>query len=152
MSFNTPKNIRGGNLFAIFTDECGGPKKVAEFLAVSERTVKNWITKDCAPRAAVVALYWETNYGRSQLSTDQMNVIRLLYRRVAILESQYARASAVIAGLRRLQGDTANEGFFDELPAPSTFSPGRYAVAAAAPPGWVDAQQQPAPHLQANGA
>lgn len=60
-------------------------------------------------------MYWETQYGRSLVESDQINEIRLLYRRVHILQEQYAKAREIVTSLRRLQTDTANEAFFDEL-------------------------------------
>ena len=48
--------------------------------------------------------------------TDQVNEIRLLYRRVKILEDQYTRAKEIVTGLRRLHAGTANEPVFEELP------------------------------------
>ena len=57
-----------------------------------------------------------------------MNEIRLLCRRVSILEDQYAKARDIVAGLRRLHTGTANEPYFAELDAceatmPSTYGP-----------------------------
>lgn len=130
MFFSAPKNISGGNLFALFMDECGGMAKVAAFLHVSERTVKRWVEKGNAPRAAVLALFWETNYGRSQLFTSQVNEIRLMCRRIDILEQQYIKAKDIVTGLRQIQGDTANEAFFDELPCVGRYPASRYGLSA----------------------
>lgn len=112
---SAPKTIFGPNVFRLFLDELGGPKHVAKFLDVSERTVWYWLQRDRPPRAAVLALYWETKYGRSLIESDQITEIRLLYRRVHILQEQYAKAREIVTGLRCLQTDTANEAFFDEL-------------------------------------
>lgn len=112
---SAPKTIFGPNIFRIFVNELGGIKRVAKFLDVSERTIGYWLAKDRPPRAAVLAMYWETQYGRSLIESDQITEIRLLYRRVHILQEQYAKAREIVTGLRRLQTDTANEAFFDEL-------------------------------------
>ena len=141
MFFSAPKDVYGGNLFEIFMDECGGVAKVAAFLHVSERTVKSWHKKGSAPRAAVLALFWETNYGRSQLFTSQVNEIRLMCHRINILERQYIRAKDIITGLRKFQGDTANEAFFDELPSNSPYPASRYGLTAPVLPG---SQTEPA--------
>lgn len=143
MFFSAPKSIYGGNLFAIFMAECGGIAKVAAFLQVSERTIKNWVAKDKAPRAAVLALYWETNYGRSQLFTSQVNEIRLMSHRIGILEKQYIRAKDIIRGLRQIQGDTANEAFFDELPSMGGYPASRYGLSAPVLPGQQGEQTEP---------
>lgn len=144
MFFSAPKNVYGGNLFATFMDECGGMAKVAAFLHVSERTVKNWIKKGSAPRAAVLALYWETNYGRSEMFTSQVNEIRLMCRRIDVLEKQYIRAKDIVTGLRQIQGDTANEAYFDELPCMSGYPASRYGLSAPVLPGQQAERSEPA--------
>lgn len=110
-----PKNIYGPNMFKIFVHELGGPKLVCKFLDVAERTVWRWLAEESAPKMAVLALFWETKYGKSLVNTDQVNEIRQLYLRIRILESQYTRAKDIVAGLRRLHTGTANEAYFDEL-------------------------------------
>ncbi|MGV0959283.1 MAG: hypothetical protein ACOYB1_05540 [Limnohabitans sp.] len=117
--FHAPRDIYGPNLLSAFVHELGGAKPVAKFLHVTERTIRRWLEKGKVPRAAVLALYWETQYGRSQIFTNQVNEIRLLYRRVCILQDQYERAKDIVIGLRKLHAGTANEPFFDDL---STFS------------------------------
>lgn len=135
MFFSAPKDISGGNLFALFTDECGGTAKVSAFLHVSENTVKRWVKKGTAPRAAVLALFWETNYGRSQLFTSQVNEIRMMSGQINLLEKQYIRAKDIITGLRKFQGDTANEAFFDELPHIGVYPASRYGLTVPVLPG-----------------
>jgi hypothetical protein len=113
--FRAPKNIYGPNLMRTFVQEMGGPQKVAKFLQVTERTVFRWLEKGKVPRAAVLALYWETQYGRSAMFTDQVNEIRSLYRQVHLLHGQYARAKDIVAGLRKLHTGGANEPIFEEM-------------------------------------
>jgi hypothetical protein len=64
---------------------------------------------------AVLALFWESRYGRSLIDTDQVNEIRILYRRIHHLEAQYVKAKEIVTGLRRLHTGTANEAYFDDL-------------------------------------
>ena len=123
-----PNYILGPNLFKMFVDELGGPKLVCKFLDVTERTIWRWLAEESAPKMAVLSLFWETKYGRSMVHTDQVNEIRLMYRRIEILQDQYARAKDIITGLRQLQYDTANEPFYDEMPdlnspMPNTYGP-----------------------------
>lgn len=123
-----PNYICGPNLFKIFVDELGGPKLVCKFLDVTERTVWRWLAEESAPKMAVLSLFWETQYGRSLVQTDQVNEIRLMYRRIEILQGQYTKAKDIIAGLRRLQSGTANEAYYDEMddlntPMPNTYGP-----------------------------
>jgi hypothetical protein len=123
-----PNYILGPNLFKMFVDELGGPKLVCKFLDVTERTIWRWLAEESAPKMAVLSLFWETKYGRSMVHTDQVNEIRLMYRRIEILQDQYARAKDIITGLRQLQYDTANEPYYDAMPdlnspMPNTYGP-----------------------------
>lgn len=116
MYFHAPRNAHGPGTFGIFVDELGGPKAVYKYLGVSEQTVHRWLATDCAPRAAVLALFWESKYGRSHIYTDQVNEIRLLYRQVCLLREQFQRAKEIVTGLRALHAGSANEPLFEELP------------------------------------
>lgn len=115
MHFHAPSNIYGPNLLRIFMDDLGGPKAVHKYLGVSERTVFHWLASGRVPRAAVLALFWESKYGRGQIFTDQVNEIRLLYGRVCLLQEQYQRAKDIITGLRAMHAGSANEPLFEEL-------------------------------------
>lgn len=82
---------------------------------------------------AVLALYWETQYGKALIDSDQVNEIRLLYSRIHLLEAQFSKARDIVIGLRRMHTDTANEAYFEELPAIAnfeldTYAPSRYAA------------------------
>lgn len=116
MFFHAPKDIYGPELLRMFIDELGGPKRVHKYLGISERTVWRWLAAGRAPRAAVLALFWESRWGRSQIFTDQVNEIRLLYRQVCILQEQYQKAKDIITGLRAMHAGSANEPLFEELP------------------------------------
>ena len=126
--FRAPKDIYGVNLLQAFVHELGGPKHVAKFLHVTERTVWRWLSTGKVPRATVLALYWETQYGRSQIFTDQVNEIRLLYRRVCLLQEQFDRAKSIVAGLRKLHAGSANEAIFEEMASFAELPPDTYGV------------------------
>jgi len=116
MFFHAPSSVSGSNLMRMLIDELGGPKRVCKYLDVTERTVWRWMAGAPVPRASVLALYWESKYGRSQIFTDQVNEIRLLYRQVCILQDQYQKAKDIITGLRAMHAGSANEPLFEELP------------------------------------
>lgn len=111
---SAPKNIYGPNLFKIFVHELGGPKLVCKKLDVSERTVWRWLADDSVPKMAVLALYWETQYGISLIDTERHHEIHLLRSRIKILEEQFVRAKDVITGMKLLNYGTSNEPFYDE--------------------------------------
>lgn len=111
---SAPKNIYGPDVFKIFVHELGGSKRVCKMLDVTERTVWRWLAEDSVPKMAVLALYWESRYGRSLIDTDHHTEMVLLRGQIQILEKQFTRAAHVIQGLRALNYGTANEPLFDE--------------------------------------
>jgi hypothetical protein len=110
---SAPKNIHYPDVFKQFVIELGGHKLVAKKLDVTERTIWRWIAENSVPKMAVLALFWETQYGQSMIETDQRNEIVILRTRIRILEEQFVRAKDVIAGMRLLNYGTANEPYYD---------------------------------------
>lgn len=141
MFFHAPRDIYGPELLRMFIDELGGPKKVHKYLDVSERTVWHWLSTGRVPRAAVLALFWESRWGRSQIFTEQVNEIRLLYQHVCILQDQYQKAKDIVAGLRAIHAGSANEPIFEELPTISA-TPAPTFSAEAIPPATHDTTPQ----------
>ncbi len=112
---SAPKDIFGPNAFEMFVHELG-MARVSTILEVTPATVRRWMRGTTAvPRMAVLALYWETQYGRSLIESEMVNEIRLLYQRNRILQEQFTRAKDIVTGLRRLHAGTANEPIFEEL-------------------------------------
>lgn len=129
MKFLAPNKVRGQNLLTLFIQELGGPKLVAKYLDVNERTVYLWMAKGCAPRSAVLALFWESKYDHSLLSTTLQNEISLLHGQLRVFASQYQRAKDMVTGLRALHAGAANEPLFDELPNLPSFFQTSFATA-----------------------
>jgi hypothetical protein len=128
---SAPRDVWGVNVFTAFVDELG-MKRTCLILGVPEAQVRRWL-RDVVhvPRMAVLALYWETKYGRSMVEESQVNEIRMLYQRIHLLEDQYSKARDIVAGLRRLHAGTANEPYFEDLEAIphfdlDTYSASRY--------------------------
>lgn len=48
-------------------------REIAKLLDVSERTVYDWKRADKAPRAALLALFWESSYGLETINCDLHN-------------------------------------------------------------------------------
>lgn len=126
MRFHAPKDVYGPNLLRLFVEELGGAKTVHKHLGVSERTMYHWLSSGRVPRAAVLALFWETQYGRGHIYADQVNEIRQLYAQVCLLREQYQRAKDIITGLRALHAGSANEPLFAELAEWSILRPPRF--------------------------
>lgn len=112
---SAPKDIFGPNAFQMFVHELG-MTRVSKILEVTPATIRRWMRGTTSvPRMAVLALYWETQYGRSLIESEMVNEIRLLYQRNRILQEQFTRAKDMVTGLRRLHAGTANEPLFEEL-------------------------------------
>lgn len=69
--------------------DLGGPdaRAIGRALDVSARTARRWIAADHAPRGAMLALFWLTRWGRSQLD--------------ARLTSEAQGLAALVASLKR---------------------------------------------------
>jgi len=63
-------------------------KQVARHLGVTEQTLKKYIKSEGAPRAIVLALFWETRWGRSAADTDAANFGAIYYRKAMGLERE----------------------------------------------------------------
>lgn len=113
--FHAPKTIYGPALLRMFVNELGGVKPVAKYLDVTPRTVRRWLSDSAVPRTAVLALFWESKYGRAHIFTDQVNEIQQLHQHLRLAQEQYRRAKDIVTGLRQLHTGSANEPLFDEL-------------------------------------
>ena len=88
------------------------PSKVARHLGVSLATLKRWQRTDDAPRAALLALFFESQWGYSLVATTAHNG-ELFQRRIAdALARENAALRVRIARLERL-------GHFGAANAPS---------------------------------
>lgn len=87
------------------------PREIAAYLGVTERTVYGWKATDAPPRAALLALFWESSYGLSAINAELHNAAQV-YKSLSDslnLEAQNLRMR--IARLERL-------GTFDSANAP----------------------------------
>jgi len=85
------------------------PREIAKLLDVSERTVYGWKRADRAPRAALLALFWESSYGLETINCDLHNAA-MSYK---CLSDSLSRKNATLAvRIDRLEKigsfDTAN--------------------------------------------
>lgn len=98
-------------------DNLGLPdKQVAHFLGVSTSTVKRWREAGQAPRPVMLALYWETDWGRSAVACDAVNWGRMQYMRAMTLERQVKTLKQRIAKLEKALADVdkaANMPFYE---------------------------------------
>lgn len=81
------------------------PDSIGRHLGVSALTVRRWIKAEQAPRAAMLALFWETRWGLSALDAQANNLVRMhvglnnaLRRENATLRQRIARLEALSYG------------------------------------------------------
>jgi hypothetical protein len=126
---SAPRNMYGVDMFRLFYKELG-MKRVCKILDVNEQTVSRWLREVVqVPKMAVLALYWESMYGRSLIDTDHFNELQMVYGQIRSLEDEVRKQQAVIEGLRQLQYGTANEPYFQKLRNVHAYSTGSYEFA-----------------------
>lgn len=76
-------------------------KAIAKHLDVTTRTLSAWQRTDNAPRAALLALFYETRWGYSLLETTAHNTAMVYRNQVQGLERENAMLRARIARLER---------------------------------------------------
>lgn len=86
---------------------------IARHLGVTERTLYAWRAAEQAPRAAMLALFWETRWGRSVADTSAFNEMQAHRAHAASLQRQNAALLAIVTQLQGLQADSANAPILD---------------------------------------
>lgn len=66
----------------------GNDDLVARFLGVSLRTVQKYRKEGQAPRAVMLALFWETPWGVSAADCQAVNEARMAYTKARLLERE----------------------------------------------------------------
>lgn len=72
------------------------PKRLAAHLGVSLRTLQRWRADGQAPRAVMLALFWESRWGRDLSDCDAVNWATIQASRAALLERRCAHLLGVI--------------------------------------------------------
>jgi hypothetical protein len=92
-------------------DDLGGRdvEQIAKHLEVSTRTVKRWRSKDHAPRAVLLAFFWETRWGRLTINCAAENDAKMY--------AGYARCLSEATGLRlpSMHREPANSGLWEAI-------------------------------------
>lgn len=76
------------------------PRAVARVLGVGTRTVYRWNRDGQAPRAAAMALFWLTRWGRSLVDCDAVRACQLAIAQANALERDRADLEAEVGRLR----------------------------------------------------
>ena len=64
------------------------PPRVARHLGVSLRTVRRWLAVDQAPRPVMLALFWESRWGRSAADAEAANYGAVYHRQALGLQRE----------------------------------------------------------------
>lgn len=98
--------------------------ELSAYLGVSERTIYAWKARDTAPRAALLALFWESNYGLSALDAELFNTAMVHKQHAESLARCVVNLEARIARLEKIgRFDSANAPYLAPVSAPfSAFS------------------------------
>ncbi|WP_426303905.1 helix-turn-helix domain-containing protein [Acidovorax facilis] len=93
------------------------PREIARYLGVSERTVYHWKATDEAPRAALLALFWESSFGRSALDCELHNTAQVYRSLSESLNHEAQKLRTRIAWLEKNgRFDCSNQPFFPAVP------------------------------------
>lgn len=76
--------------------------RIARHLDVSPRTLHRWTLADDAPRAVLLALFWETRWGASTIDSDLHNAAAVHRAHAAALQSECATLRTRIARLEAI--------------------------------------------------
>ena len=80
------------------------PEAIGKHLGVSASTVRRWLSKEEAPRMALLALFWETRWGQSIVDCEAVNQARMQEGLNRALKNENASLRARIARLEALGG------------------------------------------------
>jgi hypothetical protein len=94
------------------------PEAIAHHLDVSALTVRRWIKANQAPRAAMLALFWETRWGLSTLDAEATNLVRLHVGLYEGLKRENLALKRRIARLESLGHGAANAPTFEPVHSP----------------------------------
>ena len=78
---------------------CPSQRSIARAVGVCPRTVRRWIERDYAPRPVMLALFWLTRWGRSELECSAINDARHMAQ---VADCHRREAEARLAEIRRL--------------------------------------------------
>ena len=120
-----PKDIYGTNVFDLLVDDIGLSRS-SMLLEVTTRTISRWregVTP--VPRMAVLALYWESQWGRSQIATSHYNEVSTLRGYVEALRAEMARLAAYVQFLEQDAPRSSNAGRYAAIDVPSGVPDGR---------------------------
>lgn len=93
------------------------PREIANYLGVTERTVYGWKASDATPRAALLALFWESSYGLSALDCELFNSVSVYRNLSESLNHEAQKLRVRIAWLEKNgRFDCSNQPYLSAVP------------------------------------
>lgn len=105
--FRAPSQAGLPSLATMLADLPATRAQAAKHLGITTRTLQRYIESDCAPRAVMLALFWETRWGRSAADCEAANWAAQHYRRAMGLERENAALRRQVEQLERGRNDGA---------------------------------------------
>src|SRR5687768_16254550 len=101
--FRAPKSGQMPSLLQLRDDLwTRDPARIADHLGITERTLRRYVADGQAPRAVLLALFWETRWGVETINCEALNdairargMASALEQRVALLSGRIARLEAL---------------------------------------------------------
>lgn len=110
---DAPNQMWGIEAFRRLVDDVGEVRAL-EILGVPATSFRRWLNQSTpVPRCAVLALYWSSRWGQSQIDADHANLEAQLRALVGALTEQNRELRAQVADLMKAAADgCANDRFF----------------------------------------
>lgn len=86
--FRAPGSAGLPSFSTMLQDLQATPEQLARHLDLSRRQLQRYQAADAAPRVVMLAMFWETRWGRSAADCEAANWAALHYRRAEIAERQ----------------------------------------------------------------
>lgn len=78
------------------------PAQLAAYLGVSKSTIYRWLNVGTAPQSAMLAIYWQTSWGLSEIDADMHNRANVYQWLAQALERELWRQREDFATLARI--------------------------------------------------
>lgn len=105
--FRAPSMAGLPGLDQLLADLPATPDQIARHLGISLRTLRGYVQNNSAPRPVLLALFWESRWGRSAADTEAANYGAIYYREAMGLKRQNA---ALRRQIGVLEGELAKAG------------------------------------------
>lgn len=99
--FRSPSQAGLPGINVMLADLPGNHKQAAQHLGITLQTLKKYVKADGAPRAVMLAIFWETRWGRSAADTEAANWGAMYYRQAKGFEREAETLKKSLANLEQ---------------------------------------------------